>query len=381
MKMKNNDTELHLFIIWSNGKKYESQIMEDIKKRFDIKLVQQISWTEELFDQNLRRFYGKNLPKNSNKQKECGVGPFKVILVEDKQPIYAPRRTNQGTKIVNVNMFDSKEMYRRMLNGNILHATNSIEEFRHDLALLLHISQEDLIKSNFSVSDRVSEECFDIAGSNGWNSFEELLYIMNNSMNYVILRNFENLPEKIKFGKHSDLDILCENRDVAKLILNSVSTTKNPKRVQEKVYVGDDYINVDVRYLGDNYYDEKWEKNILETREYSNKGFYIQNTVNYIYTLIYHAIIQKRSISEDYIDRISDLCEELDIEKIDLKNEYKSLDCLKKYMEKHDYIFVEPIDPSVTYNYFKVGKKSTIKRKKQHFLRVFKGIVKGEKRG
>ena len=55
--------ELYLFIIWQNGRFMEKQIIADLRKKFEIFRIFEVSWKEENFALNLARFYGKKLPK------------------------------------------------------------------------------------------------------------------------------------------------------------------------------------------------------------------------------------------------------------------------------------------------------------------------------
>ena len=73
--------ELYLFIIWQNGRFMEKQIIADLRKKFEIFRIFEVSWKEENFALNLARFYGKKLPKGCKKEKETGAGAFKVCLV------------------------------------------------------------------------------------------------------------------------------------------------------------------------------------------------------------------------------------------------------------------------------------------------------------
>ena len=64
--------ELHLFIIWENGREKQKEILEDINKSFEIIKIYEVKWDKEEFSNNLSRFYGTNLPKGSRKELHCG---------------------------------------------------------------------------------------------------------------------------------------------------------------------------------------------------------------------------------------------------------------------------------------------------------------------
>ena len=79
--------EIHLFIIWSKGIGQKDKILKDISENFTICSIYNTTWSENRFSNNLSRFYGENLPKNSNKEKHCGTDTFCCIIVKDNNPI------------------------------------------------------------------------------------------------------------------------------------------------------------------------------------------------------------------------------------------------------------------------------------------------------
>ena len=58
-------------------------------------------------------------------------------------------------------------------------------------------------------------------------------------------------------------------------------------------------LNLDVRYINDDYYDVKWQKKILENRKYFS-GYFVPNRENKLYTLIYHIVYHKGYIDKKY---------------------------------------------------------------------------------
>ncbi|MEP4191033.1 MAG: hypothetical protein ABJN51_08140, partial [Sneathiella sp.] len=68
--------EIHLFIIWSKGRYAEQQILSQAAEKFDVLQTYEIDWSAQHFSNNLSRFYGENLPKNSGKETHCGTDPF-----------------------------------------------------------------------------------------------------------------------------------------------------------------------------------------------------------------------------------------------------------------------------------------------------------------
>lgn len=341
--------EIHLFIMWENARNKQKEILEDIDKSFGIINVYEMEWSEEKFSENLSRFYGTNLPKGSHKEKHCGTGKFVLVIVNDKEPKYEERTTSKGVQKVNINMFDKKEQYRKLTGGgHKIHATNSEIETNHDLTLLFGKNIQKYLEENHKQwNGNIKELKLDLIGCNGWKTVEDMFYALNNCARYAILRNYESLPEEIYVNEHNDIDLICESKEDTAYILNAKPVHKENYRVQYIAKLEERNVYFDLRYIGDNYYDEKMEKDILENRILNKKGFYTLNLENYFYTLLYHALIQKLDFVGDYKHKL----EKMNIEKVDINttlNEYTNI--LKKWMIKNEYIMVEPNDKSVIFN-------------------------------
>lgn len=341
--------EVHLFIIWENARNKQKEILEDINSNFEIIKIYEMEWSKEKFSEDLSRFYGTNLPNGSHKEKHCGTGKFVLIIVKDKKPIYEERMTSKGTQIVNINMFDKKEEYRELTGGgHKVHATNNETETNHDLTLLLGKNIEDYLKENSKKwNGKIEEKKQDLIGNNGWKNAKEMFYALNNCTKYAILRNYEVLPEEIYINEHNDIDLICESKEDVTYILNAEPVHKEEYRVQYKAKVENKIAYFDLRYIGDNYYDEKMEKNILNNRVYNEKGFFTLDKENYFYSLLYHALIQKLDFSEDYRKRLINMNIENIKETASLE---EFINILKKWMIANEYIMLKPNDESVIFN-------------------------------
>lgn len=348
--------EIHLFIIWSKGIDQKDKIVEAISENFTICSIYNTTWSKTRFSNNLSRFYGENLPKNSQKEKHCGTETFCCIIVKDNKPTYAIRDTSKGARVVNSNLFDAKQLYRSWTSGNKIHATDNIAETKLQLALLFGKDyNEYLLQDTFD--NNVMEYNNDLMGANGWNNFDELFYILNLTSNYIVLRNFDNLEEQLT-TTHPDVDILTENKNLTKDILNAVETTNKSYRVQHSVKINNKDINFDIRYVGDNYYDKNWEIELLQTKVKHEKGFYIPDNLNLFYSLIYHALIHKQHISEDYINQFLALSIRLNLDcKVYNLIDTSLFDRLLSYMNEHNYDIVEPYDLSVFFNERLINKR------------------------
>ena len=110
---------------------------------------------------------------------------------------------------------------------------------------------------------------------------------------YVVLRNWEGLPDSVEFGDHSDLDLLVYDFEHFLEIVKEAKAEYPFPRVRFKFPIGKDYIFMDVRYVGDGYYPREFQEAILETREWNEKGFYTPNAIHHRIALAYHVVHHK----------------------------------------------------------------------------------------
>lgn len=289
--------ELHLVIIWGNARYKEQLIIEDLKKKFVIHQIYDITWSPELVSSNFSRFYGVNLPLNSFKETECGTGEFRLIIIEDNNPIYDYRLTSKGEQIVNTNLFDAKTKYREWTGGgHKIHATNNTFEYEHDISLLLGYHELQCIyKSPASIIPQKKHT--DIIGAKGWNSIEELFNTLNHTIEYVTLRGGTNLINNTFDTLHGDTDILTSEPTNAIFIINGepLSTT----RPHELITIKNEKYVIDIWGTSLGYFDPSWEEEMLHNRK-MDKFIYTLNEIHDYYCLLYHCLIFKGHISESY---------------------------------------------------------------------------------
>ena len=108
---------------------------------------------------------------------------------------------------------------------------------------------------------------------------------------YVILRNFEKMPDEVNVDpNHLDVDILVNDYYALKRIVDGDSPQEFFRdhcengfyRVVNYVLVGGKRISFDVRSIGDNYLDEKWQKDILERRVEFRSGIYVPSEEDHL---------------------------------------------------------------------------------------------------
>lgn len=335
--------EIHLFIIWENARYKETELMDIIQNNFNIIQKRYITWSKNSFSNNLSRFYGTKLPNRSAKEQHIGNGEFVLVIVEDRHPQYDFRETSGGNKLVNTNMFDIKEKLRALTGGgHKIHGTISLKETNHDLTLLIGKNIDDFLSNNI---EKVIKEERNLEGEHGWKSVEQMFYVLNNCTEYVIMRNYESLPEELYVTEHNDIDVLCENKIECQYILNVVPVFKESYRVHYYTLLEDEKkVFFDLRYVGDNYYCENLEQDMLKNKEYNSKGFYVLNSEYYYYTLLYHAYIQKPKFKKDYQVRLKKM------KNNDVCDQSVVVNILEKWLFNNSYYVSYPFDKSVYFN-------------------------------
>lgn len=118
-------------------------------------------------------------------------------------------------------------------------------------------------------------------------------YMQDVDFPYVVLRNFENLPDSVEYGDHSDLDLLVYDLEHWREIFPEAKREHHPPRVRFKMPIMDTFIFIDVRSIGDGYYPADFQKAIIETREWNEKGFWTPNPIHHRLALAYHVVHHK----------------------------------------------------------------------------------------
>jgi len=207
-----------------------------------------------------------------------GETPFRIYIINDSNPVYDYRHTTKGKRLVNTKLFDLKSHLRNLAGGKI-HGTDNIQETKHNLRCLGLFQQYYKQKKFSDLNDVFSE----------LNKHPKL--------KWVITHNYDD------FVDGDDIDFLTDDYFYFMRVLD---TTENPKggkfnsvsdggnSVRNYIKVGKKNIPIDIRYLGDNFYDKKLEQDMLDTRIKQLNGFYIPN-IKYNNEIILHKQLSKNS--------------------------------------------------------------------------------------
>lgn len=162
---------------------------------------------------------------------------------------------------------------------------------------------------------------------------------------YVVLRNWEHLPYRAETGEHSDLDLLVYDLAHFLEVFPGLERVHPVPRVQFKLAVRDSYTFLDARSVGDGYYPEQFQLNILNTREWNSAGFWMPNPLHHRLALAYHAVHHKgQNKYQNYLGPVS-------------------VAKLAGALKESEIGWVEPDDPTVgRYNAYLKGATSAVSK-------------------
>lgn len=173
-----------------------------------------------------------------------------------------------------------------------------------------------------------------------WNSLEELFEKLN-GLEYVMIRNHENLRAEIANG--GDIDILCADKEQVVNQIYAFPRVPGKEVFNYYTVVADTRLPIDIRETGDGYYDEAWERSMLSDR-IKAADYYVMDDENYRYSLLYHTLLHKPAIAEKYKDLLKKMFKET-IEKSERADRL-----LCDYLCEKGYVIAIPRDRGVEFN-------------------------------
>lgn len=140
---------------------------------------------------------------------------------------------------------------------------------------------------------------------NNIETIKQLFDCLNKNLDYLVLRNWDDLfEEKIYGDGHEDIDILCRDLESFFKLTGATPVFDSKYRNNYIVHIGTLKVRFDVRFVGDGYYPQKWEDDMLRKRKLNDVGIYIPSDEDYFYSLAYHALLQKPFFSEEYQKKV-----------------------------------------------------------------------------
>ncbi|MCI8530214.1 MAG: hypothetical protein HFH82_13850 [Lachnospiraceae bacterium] len=200
-----------------------------------------------------------------------------------------------------------------------------------------------------------------------WLTVHEIFTALNDAgCIYAVLRNYECMESGNPFTNgHDDIDIICNDLKLVQNVLGVHRRFLFP--AVNSYYAGfKDYrVNVDIRFVGDGYYDTLWEEDMLANRILFNDCIYVLDPINYFYSLAYHALLQKEHVSDDYQEKLLAMAKKLDVP---CQSVQELPQILENYMDAKGYYYTITKDPGIILKFEGVDKK----RIKKNYFWLFR---------
>lgn len=377
----NLDGDFSCFTLWKNARPYRNRIRELLRERFEILLETEIVWSDKNFHDNAKRLYETPILANESKKNrrsvhadKIGDNKFILFVIRDAEPYYTfAKSVSEKVELSNVNVVNAKYEIRNWIRKDLavnfaVHSTNSIYEFFFQTPLLLGPELfEKLLAGKKQTCDRISK---DLEGANGWENYEQVFQILNLTSNYIVQRSFETLPYK---NEEKDIDLLTDNYQRLASALGARQFQKQPYKGY--VWINNEKVSLDTRFVGDKYYDTSWQKDMLRYKKCMN-GVQVPREDIYFFSLLFHCKAQKGSVKEKYIDILQNIADNLSFTWYDttLLSDDKAVGkILKGYFQYQGYYYEEPVDHGVYKNHKVVKylpKEISVTPPKPRFLRL-----------
>lgn len=335
-----------LMVIWQAGRHRECGVLEVLAADDALEIVGtvEVNWPTQHFPAALSQLYGTHLPSRSEKIRHCGNGPFLVVLLRDLDPRPGLRRTPRGVESVDTHMFDLKQVARRLTGGgHRVHATDNAAEFRRDLVILTGMTEAEFVERG-----TFGRETRSVApdGADGWSTVAAMLEALSRRTRFCVLRNFEGWDRLGPTDDHPDIDLLVASPDEAANAITAHRTSRRRGRVQHQVQIGGRKVNVDIRTPGDGYLPATLAEQTLADAVADPQAVSIPSARHHLETLLYHALVHRSALSQEYALRINRLADAVGEDLGDLYDPAVQ----RKLVHAIDVEPPLPDDPSVKYN-------------------------------
>lgn len=200
------------------------------------------------------------------------------------------------------------------------------------------------------------------------------------SYEYVVLRNFETFMDDSTLEDHPDVDMLARHPEEIVAALHLVHRKKKDDGIHYKMKWKDREIAFDLRTIGDGYYDSAWEEKLLTNRQ-KLATFYVLDKEDYYYSLMYHAVVQKKDIAADYVERLKEMGQALGV----VFEKEKAYDILNDYLRAKGYRYTYPKLPGTIFrldgadrDLVEDNKEAEVKRRRYQFISKIRKIFRGK---
>ena len=295
--------EPHCLVIWDVAQRDE--VIGHLRERFTI--LQEILFYPKALRKKyssreaaLDAFYHGRASGHGKK----ATDPFYLYLVMDPTPRYETRANafNGRNSVVNANIFDLKQDLRKGRTG-FLHGSDTLQEAFDNFEA-------------FSVYEGSAPLCYTDAWRPDFADAETFFNYLDNvaGLDYAVIRNAEEIADIVAGRKIGDIDLLVNDYFRFKGAVGAKSfkhkyPLSNIKlgpaleyegyKVAGRVRIGGREITVDIRHLGDGYYDRRWQEEMLKGAV-QDGAIRVLDKETQFFALLYHALAHKQALPEKY---------------------------------------------------------------------------------
>ena len=185
-----------------------------------------------------------------------------------------------------------------------------------------------------------------------WNSLEEVFHILNDTVDYVVLNNFEELP----YHFDSSIDILTDDHEKLIRILKPSKWRFFRLSKQIQTNIGGRKVLWNVHYVGDDYYCSQWQQDMLNDKILNANNVYVLVDEHYYFSFIYSSLIHTRWLTRNHYTKAKCLLDILSNtgtvqtdrqtgvnEKTAFPDAFDyCFDLLRDFMQRNKYVFSRP---------------------------------------
>src|SRR5690606_4372117 len=113
--------------------------------------------------------------------------------------------------------------------------------------LILGVDRLTEVLAKEAPVEEISVLAEDLVGSDGWENLDTLFRVLRHTSEYVVLRNFEDLPGTLEDDR--EIDVLCRDQTDFAAVLNATEVYPGPEGAQFRTSVGGEEVFFDTRYV------------------------------------------------------------------------------------------------------------------------------------
>lgn len=344
-------SDVHLFVLWKpSGKAEQRWFIQRLASHFTILEAVIIEWDEAVWESSLTRLYNDIPAGPSSKVLEIGNTPFLAVVCRDDRPNYGIYQSLGGeVEASNLNVIDCKREIRQELGENRCHSTSNSEEFLVQGLLLMGVNRLDRLLERTEWDGETRYEYRNLEGSYGWENPDQLFQLLNRTNQWVVLRNFSGLPDKIH--EKNDVDVLVEDLERFVAVANARRGRRGFGRYW--VRIGGKDIPFDIRCVADGYYDSLWENEILRTRTMVNEHVPVPSREHLFFSLFYHVKVHKNQVDKKYYPVFESLAKEIgfrEFSQSDISDDTRAASIISGFMRARKFGISCPLDDRVELN-------------------------------